>query len=606
MPLVNTFCPHSDESGLGYYRRLAVGNALWGWKELAKVAGVAPTRTVLLTSPETVSQELGLEPDWSQQAAQNERAATRFRGLHRSHNDAVCPACLENEVYIRRHWEHVYVTACHTHKVQLQERCPDCGGHFVQSRERIAFCECGLDLTTLPRVVATPTQVWLSALIAREGVDLGGIFPKTHAVDVHALCELVKLLCLYADPQQAPRRRNEARSKGVKEAIEFLSPLEPLLADWPRGFENHVAQRIASGDRDARTLNTLLGPWYLSLKKVCKASALPGFVEAVVRIAVRDFDGALGLDSAKSLVTESSGYIALADAAKALGVSRDKLVKALKANECAFRTRKFGTRGVQYEIPADEVENIASNRRGWVSENDASLICDVPESVMRNMVAAKVIESDPQWRTDVFKGGPVSVASILELQVHLLKSAKPVKCSSDDWLEWSALTSRRLGDNKSIQDVMQAAAAGKIRAVVRGRRLGQIGFLKSDVMHYFGTPVLEAGMSLQQLAKATGWKWESISYWMSLGLLESEQIFLRGQACRVISPQQLLTFSRKFIPIADLARAMGTKSSYLTEQLNAVAVVGAKPLPNGTRRGGLIPLDVLGKLAIEGTHVTKP
>lgn len=320
--------------------------------------------------------------------------------------------------------------------------------------------------------------------------------------------------------------------------------------------------------------------------------------EVVVRIAVRDFDGALGLDSVKHIVAGSSEYVAVADAAKSLGISRDTLVKALKAGKFAYRTRKFGTRGVQYEIPVDAVENIASERRGWVSEKVAGLICDVPESVMRNMVAAQVIESDPQWRTDVFKGGPVSVASILELQVQLLKSANPVKCSSDDWLEWSALTSRRLGDKKSIQDVMQAAAAGKIRAVVRGRRLGQIGFLKSDVMPYFGTPVLEAGMSLQQLAKATGWKWESISYWMSLGLLESEQIFLRGRACRVISSQQLLSFCRSYMPLADLARALGTKSSYLAEQLKNTQVVGAKPLPNGTQRGGLIPVAELGRLAV--------
>lgn len=605
MPLVHTFAPHPDESGLGYYRRLAAANALWGWKELAAIAGVARTRNGLLNSPETAAEQLGLESGWSLEAFQSEQSAAGFRGLHRAQHDAVCPECMRDEAYIRRHWEHVYVTACHKHEVQLQELCPDCNKLLVQSREQIETCECGFDLSTLPKMTATSSQVWLSALIANNGVEKAGVLPKSQAVDTHLLCDLVKLLCLYSDPLSAPRRRNEARSKSVREAIEFLSPLEDMLADWPRGFEEHVAQRIAHGNQDARTLNTLLGPWYLSLKKTCRDSGLNTFLDVVVRIAIRNFDGALGLDSVKHIVAGSSEYVTVADAAKSLGISRDTLVKALKAGKCAFRTRKFGTRGVQYEIPADEVENIASERRGWVSEKVAGLICDVPESVMRNMVDAKVVESDPQWRTDVFKGGPVSVTSIMELQVHLLKSAKPLKCSSNEWIEWAALTSRRLGDRKSIQDAMLAAAAGKMRAVVRGRRLGQIGFLKSDVMPYFATPVLEAGMSIQQLSKVTGWKWESISHWIASGLLTSETITLRGQSCRVISPENLLSFSRSYIPIADLARAIGTKPSYLTDKLKAADMVGAKSLPNGTRRGGLISLEVLGRLVVAGASTTE-
>jgi hypothetical protein len=116
-------------------------------------------------------------------------------------------------------------------------------------------------------------------------------------------------------------------------------------------------------------------------------------------------------------------------------------------------------------------------------------------------------------------------------------------------------------------------------------------------MPYFGTPVLEAGMSVQQLAKATGWKWESISHWMELGLLDSTSIQLRGQPCRVVSTEQLLKFRQSYLPLADLARAMGTTSTALMEQLRGLEVFGAKPLPNGARRGGLIRIADLGRMA---------
>ena len=85
-----------------------------------------------------------------------------------------------------------------------------------------------------------------------------------------------------------------------------------------------------------------------------------------------------------------------------------------------------------------------------------------------------------------------------------------------------------MGDKAAIQRVMQAAAAGELSAVKVARTVGGVAFRRSDVMRYFGTPLLEAGMSIQQLSKASGWKWESIAHWIDEGLLESHEIVLRG------------------------------------------------------------------------------
>ena len=150
---------------------------------------------------------------------------------------------------------------------------------------------------------------------------------------------------------------------------------------------------------------------------------------------------------------------------------------------------------------------------------------------------------------------------------------------------------------------MKAAVAGELVPVVRGRQLGQMGFVRSELAAYFGTPVLEAGISVQQLSKQTGWKWESISHWISLGLLEAEQIYLRGQSCRVITPNQLLAFRRTYLPLADLAHVMGTKSSALADQLAQVEVVGAQHVAGGVRRGGLVRVADLGRLAVAGAKV---
>ena len=179
---------------------------------------------------------------------------------------------------------------------------------------------------------------------------------------------------------------------------------------------------------------------------------------------------------------------------------------------------------------------------------------------------------------------------------------EPAAIADDATLTWAGLTSRRMGEKQAIESLMKAIANGDVKAVAGARTLGEISFLKSDVSRYFGAPLLEAGMSIQQLAKATGWKWESISHWMDEGLLESESIQRRGQPCRVVSPQQLLTFRQSYIPLADLAQAMEKKASALSRLLSKVELVGAKRLPDGAMRGALIRIADLGRLAIIGAR----
>jgi hypothetical protein len=306
----------------------------------------------------------------------------------------------------------------------------------------------------------------------------------------------------------------------------------------------------------------------------------------------------LGLDTAKDVANQLGDYVLLTEAAKTIGVSRDRLFKAVVAGECAYRTRRFGTRGVAYEIPHTEVERICMRRSEWVSESHASESAHVPLSVLQNMVAANVVVSDRKWRNDIHKGAEIEMATIVALMDGLNRYANLHKRKEDEVVTWAELTSRRMGDKKAIQSVMQAAASGELLAVVGGRHLGQMGFLSSEVLTYFGTPVLKAGLAVNQLSKLTGWKWESINHWIELGLLESTSIVLRGQACKVVSPEQLLKFTRTYIPLSDLASGIDSRPSFLIESLDGLEVLGGKPLPNGSQRGALVRLADLTRLAL--------
>lgn len=602
MSLVITYAPRNDEDGFGYYRRLAADNAFFGWQNLADTADVECNRRSLLMRADVVAPNLGLEHSWAESAKQKEVICQSWKSSHRAHSDAVCPKCLAHAPYLRHHWAHTHVTACATHRIQLIDRCNACGDILTSKRTHVGMCSCGHNLTCLPHLPATISQQWLSALIASNGKDSGGLSPGLHGVDVSVLVRGIRILCQDSDPVQPKLPRIAALPKTVAEAIEFLAPLEALLADWPVGFRTHVEERIAAGRKNARTLNTLLGDWYISLRKLSAGTALEQFVHVIIEVAAQKSDCVLGLDSTKALAEATTNYMHSSHAAKAIGISVSRLHDAILAGECAYRTKRTGTRGQIYEIPNLEVDRIQKQRAEWVSDLAACRLADVSPVVLERMKAAGVIRSDIHWRADLMKGGPVNQQSIQDLYAQVSQWTDPVRKTDDVTLTWAELTSRRMGEKQAIESLMKAIVKGDVRATGIAKTLGEFSFQRSDVSQYFGAPLLEAGMSLQQLAKATNWKWESISNWVHEGLLGSELIHRRGQPCRIVLPHQLLAFRQIYIPLADLARAMGTKASALSRLLPGIRLIGAKQLPNGVMRGGLIRIADLGQLALLGAR----
>jgi hypothetical protein len=63
-----------------------------------------------------------------------------------------------------------------------------------------------------------------------------------------------------------------------------------------------------------------------------------------------------------------------------------------------------------------------------------------------------------------------------------------------------------------------------------------------------------------------------------------------------------LAFRHSYMPLADLARAMDKKASALSRLLTGIKLVGAKQLPDGAMRGGLIRIADLGRLAVLGAR----
>ncbi len=596
MELSITFPPKADESPLGYYRRLAADNALWSWKELARMAGVSPSRTGLLSQADYLAETLGLEPQWTHALTQREARQRSWRGLHRHGHDAVCPSCLLESVHLKAQWEHAYAVACHKHGMLLVDQCPACGDFLSHDRDRIELCRCGHDLRSVVIEPATSAQVWLAKLLD-EGHTIG-LLPTLADVANTDVSQLARLLCQRVDPSEPGPRRNSASPRTVREAIEFLKPLDSLLGHWPQAFESHVAHRLGTARPDARTLNAALGRWYQQLKALASGGPCEVFLVHVIQVAARDFNGIVDHVTAAQLNEDT--HMPVAAVAKSLGMGRDTLVQHLKEGRAGYRTLRRGTRGLCYEVPLDEVARLQQERQKWTSLDEAEKRMGVSRSVLESLAEAGQVQFDVSWRTQLLKGGPVLGGSLDAFEARVRQYLRRKK-TSESTIALRELTSRRVGDKRALLAVMQAIGSGELRAVAVGERVGSFRFLASDIKRYYGRPVLESGLSVNQLARLTGWKWESIKHWIDDGLLESHEITLRGQLCRVVMPEQLLAFSQSYVPLATLARVLDSKSSALLERLGGIELTGGKPLPNGTVRGALVRMSDLAAAALRQT-----
>ena len=599
MSLILTFAPHSDESGLGFYRRLSSANRLRGWRELSKWAQVKESAAGLLSDPESVARALGLDPASSQAASQQEERCHAWVGMRRQSADAICPYCLMESVHIRQAWGHAYVTACSAHRVQLIDTCTNCTEPLKPHRDHIEYCPCGQDLRRLAPPASSASQHWLSSMIESDGQESRGA-PSLLRADADEVCRLARLLCLGADPTLPPKQKKEGRVGSISEAITFLAPLEALLGQWPEGFKQHVSQRISAGNREAHTLTSLLGAWYTAVRKACDdREAFKPVLKAILEVASEELDGSLGLDGTADLAAQVTEHLRISQAAHVLSVGREFLLTACKSGKLAHRTRKFGRQAELYEIPLQAVQDLARRRKEWIGELEASELAGIPRTVLSSMVAADLVGHDPSWRYDAFKGGPIERSSLLLLIGRVRAGARPAPYTDRDCLQWSDLNRVRLGDASAVHTVMRAIAAGEVKAVAADRLLGKMKFLKTDIAACNGGPIRASCVTAQQLSTSTGWKTETISHWMNEGLLGCTETTVRGKPCRLISPQDLQRFRETYLPLADLAKSVGSTSTVLAQQLR-LEPLGAQTLSNGSRRGILVRISELGQLALAG------
>lgn len=593
--LLATFAPEADEGPQGYFRRLAMNNGFRNWRGLLSTAGLNPSVNALWKNAHQLEHVLGLEKIWLDKLL--DKSGESF-GLNdpffrRAECEPVCPACLGEGDYLRHHWSHGYVTACPRHVCALIDACPECHAALDNSRTSISLCNCGYDLRFSVAPVANESEVWVSARIAGTLLPNQTIEEFGEFIDYRYLAKLIFQLVVRFNPSATVKPGKVPQPKTVAESVAFLQPFFTLLPDWQVRLPAHVNERLHASLSGA-SVATQLGPWFKNIQSLCKKpQRFKFFWQSVSDTLFENFDGVLrgqnGLSPSEGVARQ---YLSISEAAVIMGMSVPQVQRGVEANNVSAKFCREGTSYRVTTISRREAERVKALRDQWISESSAAKLAAVSINTVKALAKAGVLKHDNEWGTSFAKAGPIAANAIPELVAKLCTHVTGVPTS--DGLDFNELTAKRTVDIKALLMLYRAISNGELLPVERKPTPGLSGFVfsKDEVKKFLGSVVLAKSMTLLQLERAAGVKYESLRMWTLRGLLSSEKVTLRGQSASVVSFESFAQFRQKYIPIADIAYALGTKASAVTARLQreGINIVGQTTPSNGARRGGLVSM----------------
>lgn len=595
MLIARTTRPKPDESLLGYIRRLAALNAYIETTDFFADIGYHYGRP-LIENIARFERMCGLPV--GQLATITPAANTNKSSLDwqydRRWSDPVCPKCLANGETYHHSWRHAFVTTCHKHELKLQDTCPQCFDALTPRSGGFKTCSCGLDLTRLPRQFAPPHEVTVSRMIAEASqFNNTGIPDSLRDKVPSSIGRFVHFLASSFIQNRTGKMGKTTMPKTISEAQLLLSPVAPLLANWPYGFEDHVRQRMASGNPGAKSAPERLGKWYQRLMQF-KDPAYEPYRDSVARVIVQEFNGSYvgGLVSC-----EPKEWMTANEAATFLGVSAKRLVEAVKKQEIAGKQTYSGLGHCHTVIPRREVSTIAAEREQFWNGKQAREYLGAGRRHFDLLKESGLVIEVPTGERPTLTDGKIYSQSLREL-VRAIRAS--VIEAPGDSLAFSELTLRRTTDRVALKKLLELICNGSIPACSAqpDAKLSDFRFLKSEVESVLRSERHSLDWSANDVAKLTGWKPETVTNWCKQGVIESRTVSHGPSVGYLISPAQLLFFQSRFVPVSTLAKAKGTSSRKLLSEFSKLGIKTHGATNEGaTSRGHLVKLEDLVALA---------
>lgn len=568
--------PEPDESLASFLSRWARGNSLQSRPRLLQVVGVSKSIRIKTTDVEKLAAALGLDRTALLNIAPSDLPGSPAlrRGLTRPLDEAVCPRCLETASYSRQIWSHRLATACSAHGVRLVDHCGQCQKPISHDRPLAHLCRCGADLRRLPTVAAPAAEVEFARLLVGH-LSPTTMFPFAINCDVPADVDLFFLGLANqfgGGPGGAPRPKAGKAEvpvsvDGVRARLEVAFD---LLANWPHNFDARLQDLMELPSPLATTgVAKRLGTWYAFLfKRHTHPLFEPLRVAAANRIVV-SLDGALNARTRNvtAIATATKSWYSVVESVEALGVSRDRVNEGIDLGLIDARVHDESAGYRQRFLHHDEIDRLLTSQLEHISDGSARKVLHVTEAIYRLMDEAGWVERASKDSVAPVVTGLVRHIPLLQLILRLKKVAQDASgVAVGKTMPLRDLHLRRTTDRGRLVELYRSILSGELAPIGDDGApgLGGLLFPVEQVDARIASRLVSKGLTLQQISVLTSAHYDAVAAWVKAGLLPATQMVGEHGSPWVVELKDLDGFLLTYTPLASMAGAAGSSSSFRT------------------------------------------
>lgn len=515
-----------------------------------------------------------------------------------THKARVCPECLKEDLYCRKVWDIVAVTACPVHRCLLVDECPSCGKPITWSRSSVAVCRCGFDWRELNLSKLEDDDLNLSRHIHHLcGVsDYGGIFKGLGNINPLKTFDLEQLIThLFFIAGQLLQRSGHWRAfnslslRNIR-VHELFTKAYPVFYKWPIEFYRMLDQyRDEKGHSKRDTgVERDFGRFYNALYKSLPDSPNSPLREVFERYLAVHWDG--GYLNKKLRVSEEmlskKKYITAADAGRILNTNATHVQRLVETGTVMGTVRNMGSRTMTLAL-AESVESFRASLEKAIPLAGAAQALGVGHESIVDIVKNHCIEALRGPNLDGYAHWIFSPEAIAEL-FEKIDSKIIIKSASSklETVSFSKALRIASGFGFSIGEFVHFVLMGDLKPCykIAGTGMNMYVFLKNDIHNLFKKINKETNGALTVLdvSKLLGVKQEVAAWWMEKGFIACKVLFGK-KTRRKISMENLKIFKSHFITLAEIAKDYGKSPKILVTELmgNGVQPVSGPKVDGG-------------------------
>lgn len=497
----------------------------------------------------------------------------------------VCPECLKESAYHRKHWDLVPVTACIYHFKVLVDRCPNCKKEISWLRTKVLECKCGKILSDISTINCTPEEVKVSSLFYNIGsAQEPSQDNKLISLNIDEIYGILTFFSwfLVEKNEKWGFMKHIGKSRTNQEIHDLFSKIYEVFNNWPRNFYIFLDElnKISIINEDDTSMKNHFGLFYDFLHEKLNTEKMKFILREFDEYLAKRWSGgyitSLRRSSSKNL---NRKYISAQDVYDDYRITTEYLKKIIKIDMVKGVIKKRGE-SVLILVEKESIEKYLEKIKEAYTRPEIATFLNINEQTVNELEKIGCVEALKGPSLDGWQQWLYSKESVEKLFNDIQFISRETKNYSDEnIISFRQALRTASGFNCGIGHLVKAIQEKQVIAIRygEGRGLDRLEFPRDEVYNYFfGLRFMKEKdhLFISELVKILEVKNSSIIDWMKKGFLSYE-----GGASKKyrISKQEFDSFIKTYIPLSIVAKKLNTVGTYLYKKLlnsQIVAVTG--------------------------------